>query len=391
MTLWVLSGCAASVIGLYDETRATAMAELPPLAADWKPHAGVRLSWPVVNDAVDASVAAAGAWGTALSLGPVKIEPAFDVSSVDVSRGSCPGCIRLHAKLAGTVHWSALVAKGTVPATAELDFDVEATAEGQADGELALRIAPKAVHKASAKVGGSIALLDTAGSAIADWMVNSVVSRIPPFEIARFGAAELPIRAARLRSDGNALGIELALQARTGTVELGNGPCDGFALRLATSTLVELARISAFDQGPLDFDVVPEPTGLEVDGDRFRLDLRLWRLAGKGWWRDVRIEGALRLQNQRLHLDPESVEEVDHSRGAGLVDPIAVLLRGTILRTIEDAVTHTLPAVGRERVSGVKAVARVDSIDGLGDALEVSGTLSFQETRSAEARQRDPR
>lgn len=389
MLLVALLGCVRSILPLYEERLAAVLADPPPLPADWKPQAVLRLGWPTVDDATEAFVAAHGGWGTDLRVGPLKIEPALDVTDARVSAGTCADCVRLDARLDGTLHWSAPVGRGTVPMEARLDVEFGASMVQDAAGVVALRLAPRRVHRATASLGRAAAGLDGAAAQVANWLADSVLSGLPPFEVAKFGDASLPLRAARASSTPEALVVELAMASSGGLATLPVGAVDGFELDVSTASLVELGARAAFDQGPLDYEVVPEPTGLFATGTRFQLDLRLWRIAGKGWWRDVRVDGLAEIHGRRLRLVPERADEVDHSPGAGLADPIALLLQGPMLRAIEDAVDRVLPAAATERVAGVRSSVRVDSLSGAGSTLRVGGTLDFEATRSAEARNRD--
>jgi hypothetical protein len=391
VVLLALLGCARSVLPLYEERLAAALADPPPLAKDWAPNAVLRLGWPTVDDAMEALVAALGGWGATLRLGPFRVEPAFDVKDARVSAGSCTDCVRLAAHLEGLLHMSGPLGKGTVPASADVDVEIGATLTAEAPGVVAIRLAPRRVHAVDVRLGTLVGGIDGATAAVASWLGQTLTAGIPPFEIARLGDVALPVRGARVGSTADALVVEMATSAPVGAVAPPLGPVDGFELTVANDALVALGARTAFDQGPLDHDVVAEPTGLHVEGTRFRLDLRLWRLVGKGWWRDVSVDGTASLQGRRLHLQPVGAVEVDHSPGAGLVDPIALLLQGTILRAIADAVDRALPATAHEVAHGVRTTVRAESVAGTGPTLQVSGSIAFEAVRSAEARSRDAR
>jgi hypothetical protein len=61
-------------------------------------------------------------------------------------------------------------------------------------------------------------------------------------------------------------------------------PAAGARVRLSRSVMTGLARRQAFAEGPVTLSLVPDPRAIALEGDRFVMDLRLWRLAGRGWW-----------------------------------------------------------------------------------------------------------
>jgi len=88
-------------------------------------------------------------------------------------------------------------------------------------------------------------------------------------------------------------------------------PGNGWRLDLATDSLLDLARIASFRAEPLPRQIVAEPTSLYVDGRSFTLGLRLWRVKGRGWWRDYSVTGTLAVTgDDRIALTPERVEPV---------------------------------------------------------------------------------
>ena len=48
-----------------------------------------------------------------------------------------------------------------------------------------------------------------------------------------------------------------------------------------------------------------------------RLELRLWRIEGSGWWRDYTLRGPLALERGHLKLSADELEE-DHLEAADL-------------------------------------------------------------------------
>jgi hypothetical protein len=125
-------------------------------------------------------------------------------------------------------------------------------------------------------------------------------------------------------------------------------------------------------------EVWAEPTSLDLDGGEFALGLRLWRLKGKGWWRDYTIRGDLTLVNQVLKLQPKEVQEGERSQGAALVDPLALLGESLILRVIEDAAAQSVPIGQATSVGGLTLKAKVSQAQGVADALMLSGDATVR-------------
>ncbi|MEC7946562.1 MAG: hypothetical protein VX265_03280, partial [Myxococcota bacterium] len=149
-----------------------------------------------------------------------------------------------------------------------------------------------------------------------------------------------------------------------------------------------LMRRMAFEAGPQELDVAIDPRALAVDGDRFTLALRLWRLKGAGWWRDYTVEGRMGVQRGALRMVGRDAREGEKSRGAGLADPIALLAEGRILDAVGDGVDQSLPAAQTIDVKGVRLAARLDTAQGDASALAVAGTLQISAagTRPREGR-----
>ena len=130
-------------------------------------------------------------------------------------------------------------------------------------------------------------------------------------------------------------------------------------------------------QGPGRMDIVPEPTGLHVEGGSFTLDVRLWRIQGRaGWWRDYEVEGWIRVVDGELSLIPRTVELVDKSPRARLADPLAVIANVGMLRAIEEAVSKGIP-VWRDVDDGAVRFT-ITEARGVRDMLSLTGKAEEQ-------------
>jgi hypothetical protein len=99
------------------------------------------------------------------------------------------------------------------------------------------------------------------------------------------------------------------------------------------------------------------------------------RIKGRGWWRDYTITGTVEPKQKRIVLNPEEVVVGEKSDGAAVVDPLAALGRGVILRSIENALSTAFPAGRNESVGGLRTRMEIDQIFGEGPIVEIAGTL----------------
>ncbi len=373
MTLLLLAACAKSVLPLFESHRAAALAAPAELPRNWKPHAAVAVGWQAVDEVVDAALVAQGELGGAVQLGPIKIEPELRVVSAKVRDGACDGCLRVDATLDGTLHGSGLGGKWTAPASGSLALEATLSSV-PADAGFDLVVTPVRVLQAKVEAGGRQVALDTAP--LGTWLANQALAQLSPIPLAHVGDRDAPLRAVRVDAVGEGLVVELATSAHTGALaSLPRPPAKGWTAWLAPDAAVDLGRTAAFDQGPVSHDVVPVPESLDLDGDAFRLVLRLWRPVGKGWWRDVAVNGTLAISKGKVSLRATSAEEVAQSRGAVLVDPLAAIAEGAILDAVEVAITTSLPASTDTHLAGTQVKVELDAITGRPDAIEVQGSL----------------
>jgi len=152
----------------------------------------------------------------------------------------------------------------------------------------------------------------------------------------------------------------------------------GWQMHIAEETLLQLARKASFEKGPLEHDIVVEPTLLHFTRDGFTLGLRLWRVKGRGWWRDVVIAGDIEIAKKRIKLHPKSVAEAGKSRGAAWADPLAALAQGLILKSIENTLETSLPRTKSLKSKESKARVEVTSVTGAEQTLILRGQLHWK-------------
>lgn len=383
LTLAVLSACAKSVLPELDARRAATLGPAPDLPADWQPDAVLTLTGPVVQDLIEIALASPGLLDRKIELAGARtfIRPQLAVDNLAVLESSrCPTCLRLDTALSGQVSWSIANSTGSAPLSAQLMFDAELQATEDERG-FAIYVRPREVTSSTLELGGrTFATVRTmAEGALRSWARDELVRAIPPIRVATLPSDGLPLRAARVRPSGVGAQIELLSRdpspGAARAVEPGRN--DAWTLAVAPSALLHIARVHAFEHGPVSHGVVVEPTDLAITGNELALGLRLWRTTGRGWWRDVVVSGTVDKTRRGFALRPEQATEVGRSKGARLVDPLAALAEGRILRAVEGAVTTAIPGGHDGEIGGVKAEVDVQRLEGTGDLVVLAGALNL--------------
>ncbi len=370
------TGCLSGVLAEYQASKAEVLGAPDPLGTNWKPEVRVRLS-PELVEAVVASVLEDGlSTGRTLTVsGPLgmsaRVEPSIDVEKLTFGAGkSCQKCVNAHASLDGKVAYDLAGYRGSVPLHGELTADVALVLVREGD-EWSASATVEDVQSLEVEVprAGRIEL----GGELERWAKRGL-GEAPAIPLGTFGGGGLPIRAARVAWIGDAAELEGATDV-VGAVPVAAGGAvpNGWAVSLDTETLLALARRAAFERGALSHDVAVEPKALRIeDGGGFSLDLRLWRLAGAGWWRDYTVRGTLAIDDGKLVVRSEDVVENGKSRGAGLADPLALLVEGRILQALGDAFDRAIPLRTGKALGRLAPRATRISVEGSRVTLEGS-------------------
>lgn len=381
MLLLMLLSCANGIFQLYEQERAAVLAEPSPLGSSWDPELRVRLSDAALDDLASAAVKAG-----LLALdekfeveGPLgvtaQISPTVAVRSLALSAGKgCEACLTLKTELEGEAKWKLGSLKGTVPFSADLKGDLAFTL--QKDGQTWKATGRvKGIDKIKVKAGKSSEL--DLGPILDDW-ANEITERIPELDLGSFGGEDLPLRGLRLAIRGGALSLEGVTDV-VGGKAIGAEPAaldEGWEMAVSTETALAMMRRAAFEMGAIAYEVAADPRALKVAGDRFTLDLRLWKLARRGWWRDYEVTGVVEVTPRKIKLVPKNAREGETSDGAGLADPLALLAEGQILAAVEDGLAQTLPGQETIRAGGLEFKVATREVDGRAGLLFVRGELT---------------
>jgi hypothetical protein len=379
LPLLALTACTPDIIGMYEAEKSAALAAATTRPAEWEPDLVLQIAGPDFEDAVESSIKAALAKEqeplvVSLGLGlEAKLRPVFSIEEASVKAAdTCPSCLSFDAMIVGKAVWSLGPASGTVPLDvgAQGVFALEVT-----DGKV-IEAVPRAVTAVRVRVTDLAGLQVNPSRQIQEWLTEKLSGRLPRIRVVELDTAGLPLLDLRLRNQGGAVRVE-ALTDVPGTRPVGpvEAPTEGVRVAISEAALTGLARRAAYDKGELTMDVYADPLALHVDGSAFTMDLRLWRLVGRGWYRDYKVYGDLSVEGGKVKLTAKRTEDIGHSRGAGLVDPLAALFQGVILESITDSVSQSLPATQRQDLGMVQLRAETTRVVGSNGALVVDGTL----------------
>jgi hypothetical protein len=384
LALIALLACSNHVIDDYNTEKLGILADPGPLAPGWE--ADLRFSVALGTVAPLAQAAAQAALNTSKAplrvTGPLGLEasltPTVELQGLRLEASPrCGTCFAATAAVAGTAGWTAAHLSGEEPLSGQLGATLKFELVEQGPSTWALRGTLLSIDSLAVRldrVGGV-----DAGPLVERWG-QTALGKLQPLELGSFGAAGVPLRGLRLADGAGALLVE-------GRIGPGQGPGlptamtpprSGWQSEIATESLLVQARRLAFQKGALSHDVAADPRALAIEGDRFSLGLRLWRLQENGWWRDYTVDGVLNVEGDKLSLLAEHAEEGDKSKGAGLADPLALVAEGQILAAVSDSVKGSFPTSTTTRVGGQKAALGVRSVEGINGVVLIRGTLELE-------------
>jgi hypothetical protein len=378
-----MAACAGSIMGEYESARDAALAAPGPVPAGWQPDIVLHLSPKQVDEIVTVVLEENGNYRDRFekSVLGVTLTATPDLDLDDVKLGpskACEGCVAVDAALSGDIAWSVAGRKGTVPVKAKAKMDAQFEAVDR-EGIFKVTAAPRDVRDLEIKlqnVDASVA--DALEKGVREWLREEFLKKVKPVELTELGAADMPLRAVTLKPQkdgGLAIGM-LSRSPSPGALEIGEKDlAEGFLLELSQDSLLDLARASSFTAGAVGYDVVVDPTSLDIQGDAFTMGLRFWRPVGKGWWRDYTVNGTMETRRGGIKLAPSGVTEGEKSKGAAVVDPLAALAEGYILKTIEDSLATTLPGRQTTTAGGLKMVMKLQRVTGEPGVLVARGQI----------------
>jgi len=382
--LSALLGCApdAALRAEYDRQQAAALAAPPLLRAEFVPDAVLTLSAPLVQRIVQgALVDAAPITGDIAVGGGVVLTPKLRAVSATLKPSrACETCIAAVIALKGPLKFQGgILGRGQVPvrATARVDVAVAAVDRPQ---QWSITAQVRRVRDVELELSGVPDLVgQLAAEPVRAWAEQTLTAQAPA-RLASIRRDAVPVRALTVRPRGAAVQIALKTEAtEPGRIAQANAKLDtDWRLEVSTQSLVSLGRTAAFRSGPQTaLQVVGTPESLSVRRGGFTLGVRVWRLGGGGWWRDLDVEGTLGIADGYAQLTPTDAAQRDASPGAS--GPLAALTETFLPSAVAALLAQSAPASGSTTVGGTAVDVDVTRMLGApaGDALQLSGTLTL--------------
>jgi len=398
LALALLCACSTSVTPDYEAARDNALAKPTVLAADWRPDAVVHLSPALVDELVTVVVQQEGSFKkpfeVPLPVGKARVQPNLHLDSLDLqSTRRCESCLAVYVSMSGVIKWTTPIGGGKSDVEVHADVDVLLQALDQGDKWIVTAL-PKQVRSLDLKLGrGKQSLPKVLEGKLAKQIEDRILADAAPRKIAEFGANS-PLLGVRLVPAGGGIGIAMHTDSPTPT-PLPSATArisEGWRLDLSEGSLTGIAARKGFETGAASHEVVIEPTSIDFEDGRFDMGLRLWRTAGRGWWRDYMVHGTVELKKKRIALKEESVDEMGKSPGADLADPLAALGQGLILRAIEDSVAASIPRSDSATHRGLVTTVELNGLSGAtAGVLTVIGALKVEQESKGTSIKRTPR
>lgn len=385
IALW-LAGCTCrpdpAIVGAFHEAETAARATPPPIRVGWAPDLVLHLGSDTVASLVEVGLSEIERdirGEIPVGLG-ITLQTRLELTDLTLaSSATCTDCWSALAVLSGTVGYESRgLGRGAVPigVTAAVDLSLVTRTTPEA---YVVRVVPERVTDVELRVKGLPRSVVALAEAEVRERVARALSGLPPFDVTEVARAGLPVRAVRVAPQGAGLRIELLSEAPApGQVPIRDpGLRVGWQLDASAASVLSIARREAFSAPHRVYDLVPVPESLAIDGSRFALGLRLWRLSAPGWWRDYTASGTVEVLYGEVALAADHVAEGSRSPGAGRADPLALLAEGVILDTITDVLQKTVPASGATTVQGRNVQVSVERIGGGRGTIEVGGILEL--------------
>ena len=381
MFFLLLGACVSNIASLYEAERVEVLGPVPSAPPGWEPELRLAVATPALERLVasvvqESAIGVDKAYSRELPLGlSVQAHPTARVTDIELRAGTeCSNCLRLSSTLEGTVGWKLGPLAGRVPLTVRAQGEVTFFTERAPDG---WRLLGDLIDIKKLKV--SVGQIEGANlTPLARNWAQDVLAEIPKLELGHIGRSDLPFRDVRLTTKEHGLIIEALASAHGGEPIPSSIPplTDDWRLEIHQSTVLAIMRRQAFHIGPAQYDVAIDPRRLNISDNNFELTLRLWRLNRPGWWRDYSVDGTLAITKGQLRFRAKSAQELDQSRGAGIADPLALLVEGRILDSVADGVNQSFPGQRDVEFDEVAITAKARTVNAVNATLVLTGELN---------------
>ncbi len=382
--LW---GCVPDVRPLYEEEKARAAIIATDAPTQWAPDLVIGIGEAALGHAVDAAGTealerSAKLLELSLPLGAAaQLKPKLRVTKAELKPGEgCDSCLHFDLDLRGDVKWSLGVLGGSFPVHVEVGGQLQILVEN------GTKVVARPFRVGKVVIAGADfgALRVDPSALLQDYVRAAIGEALPPVPLVDLAESGLPIRLVRIKNGKDAIRIEVLTDVPGALPAVVPDPGrEGIIVGISETALAGLLRREAYASGLHEMNIAVDPRAVTVEGDRFGLDLRIWRLEGKGWWRDYDVQGTLAIENGKLRLrtDERLVKQVASSPGAGLADPLAALFQAKILEAIATNLDRTLPAAHKESLGVVGLKATATQVSGLAHTLLLGGELRVVRTK----------
>ena len=386
----LLSGCAGGVRSAYEVARQDALRLPGPVPANWQPDASLSLRKATLTRELNNNLVALPPVMKELAVGPVTIRPRLSYTDVEImdGPGGCPTCVRLRVDLSGRTRVQSIGIDQRVDTQAHAVVSLKLGVAQSADGVWRFTVKARDVEEVRIDAAGMTASLEGWLEPSRRWLSASVRDALEPVTLFEVHQDSVPFRAARPVVTATAVRFDMRTDTTSEAVLVpANQDMEtAWMFEIAQESLLAALRRHAFEadpievaSGPFQAKVVSEPTGLSMDGDDFSLGLRLWRVDGKGWWRDYEIDGQIDVTKGRnggqVTATTNSVEQVGRSAGAVWIDPLVAIANSKVVEGIAAAVASPQDRVFERKSEDGATRASVVSVAGAAGAVSVSGSL----------------
>ena len=386
----VLLGCTKGVRGAYEEARQDALRLPGPLATNWQPDASFSLRKASLTRELNKNLTSLPPVTKEMDMGPLNIRPRLTYDSVEImdGRGGCPTCVRVRVSMSGRTRLQTIGLDQRVDTEANAVVSLKLGVSQSDDGVWRFTVKARDVEAVRIDAAGLSASLEGWLEPSRLWLSAAVREALEPVTIFEVHQDSVPFRAARPSVTASAVRFDLRTDtpSEAAIVPISTDLQSAWMFEIAEDSLLAALRRHAFEMDPLEVQsgpfharVVSEPTSLSLDGDAFTLGLRLWRIDGKGWWRDYRVEGELEVakggDGGTLTATTQTVEQVAKSPGAVWIDPLVAIANSKVVDGIAAAVASPQDRVFERTSSEGSTRARVVSVAGADGVVAASGSL----------------
>jgi len=375
--LLMLFACYNQIVLEYEAEKALLMQAPAPLEENWKPDMILRLNYGVISKLSIPHLQDNFTKSTSISkniLGAtLKVTPEMTVKRLQIADAPENNQVTIRGAVEGKIPWKLGILEGTE--TCSASFQGKATV-GMNDGAATLKMDSIELFRLHVDTlgGQDIAPL------LEGWLQDSLIAT-KAITLSEFELSQTPIRGIRLNTTPTSTNIEM----RSYTTHSGNILTPKLAMKpdwelyMHQETMLGWLRLAAFEQGIISNGMAVDPRDFNINDQVFELDVRLWKLEGRGkWWREYKTMGTIEKEENKLIFVGKATKGEDKSRGANLVDPLAFIAETMILDKVSDTLSYTLPAQAFTKVNQREWKVTIEQYTGAGNQIRLSGAIGTE-------------